>query len=173
MRRAIWMVVAPLALGACNKGVDLHDATVDQFASAARDVKLQKPGRWEVKSQVVAMDLGSTDPAYQPMIRSQAMQPHTQTICVGKDRPSMLSLDSLDPLKTMACHIPRFVAKGGTLDGEVACTSPVGSTTMTETGHYSDESYDMRLKVMQSARDQPKITLETQVNARRIGTCDG
>ncbi|MEO5866192.1 MAG: DUF3617 family protein [Sphingomonas sp.] len=166
------LITVPLILAGCSKSIDLHDATIDQFTAAAKEVRLQKPGRWTVESRVTAMDLGTTDAAMAPMIRDQAMQPHTVSICVKKDQPNMMSVDQMQALKTMACRIPHFTAKKGAIDGEIACTAPNGTMTMNEQGTYTDETYDMHLAIKQATQGQPTISTETQVKARRVGDCE-
>ena len=170
--KASIVILAAFALAGCDKGIDLHDATIDQFTAAASKVQFQSPGRWTVESKVTAMDLGTTDAALTPMIRDQVMRPNTISVCIKKDRPSMLSFDQSQALKTMACQIPHFVAKKGSIDGQIACTAPVGTMTMDEHGRYTPDTYDLQVTVKQAGQGQPTITTKTQVNARRVGDCE-
>ena len=165
-------VLLPVVLAGCSKAIELQNATIDQFTAALRNVQLQKPGRWTVTSQVIAMDLGSTDPAMTPMIRDQAMRAQSVSICVKEDQPSMMSLDQVPAFKTMACRLPHFVAKQGEIDGQIACVTSNGTMTMSEKGQYTPETYSIRLAIKQEMQGQPAITTTTQVDARRLGGCE-
>jgi hypothetical protein len=154
-----------------GKAIDLRDASIADLANATRSAALQKTGQWTVESRVTAMDLGTTDPAMAPMIRQQAMQPHSTSICVDGSRPSLMLPDQMQATRTMACRVPRFTARDGNLDGQIACAGPGGSTTFEQHGHYTANDFALQMLIKQTGEGQPAISMETEVQARRTGEC--
>jgi hypothetical protein len=170
MRLAI-LIVGSVALASCSKSIDVRDATLEEFTKAAKDVQLQKPGKWSIESRITAMDLGVPDAMITPLIREQTMQAHTSSVCVERGKPNTMSLGQTAASKTMSCRVPHFTAKNGAIDGQIVCTAPNGSMTMDEQGQYTDETLRLRILLKQSQQGQPAISNTTEVNAHRVGEC--
>lgn len=60
---------------------------------------------------------------------------------------------------------------GGTIKGQIASSSPIGSVNIEETGRYTAERYSLAVRAKQTTRDQPTIETSTLVEARRVGDC--
>ncbi len=182
MTRAIALALPLFALAACDSlglgepGVDLTNASIAEVAAEAVKVQQQRPGQWEITSQLVSLDVEGVpdDSPMTAMLKQQIGQPKTDSQCLTEEdaKKAMVPQD-VDP--NNSCSFAHFRMKGGRIDAEMTCSAPEGpgTLTMTQKGSYSPDSYDVTSTLTRAGGTAPgeNSTMTMKVSAKRTGEC--
>ncbi len=69
-----------------------------------------------------------------------------------------------------SCDVGRFVMEGGEISMRISCAAPEGDMTMTVTGTYEDETYQMLSDVVIKVGEQ-QVTMQSSIDGKRVGDC--
>ncbi len=182
MTRALVLALPLLALAACDSvglgepSVDLSNATMAEVAAEAVKVQQQRPGQWDVTSQLVSLDVEGIpdDSPMTAMLKQQIGQPRTDSQCLTEEdaKKAMVPQD-VDP--NNSCRFAHFRMKGGQIDADMSCNAPDGAGTlrMTQKGSYTPDSYDVTSTLTRAGGTTPgeNSTMTMKVSAKRTGEC--
>ena len=180
MTRAIALALPLIALAACDgigePSVDLTNASMAEVATEAVKVQQQRPGQWDITSQLVSLDVEGIpeDSPMTAMLKQQIGQPKTDSQCLTEEdaKKAMVPQD-VDP--NNSCRFGHFRMKGGQIDAEMTCRAPDGPGTlaMTQKGSYSPDSYDVTSTLTRAGGTAPRenSTMTMKVSAKRTGEC--
>ncbi len=182
MTRAFALALPLLVLAGCDSlgigepSVDLRNATMAEVAAEAVKVQQQRPGQWDITSQLVSLNVEGV-PADSPMtamLQQQIGKAKTDSQCLSEEdaKKAMVPQD-VDP--NNSCRFAHFRMKGGQIDAEMTCNAPQGSGTlaMTQKGSYSPDSYDVTSTLTRAGGTAPgeNSTMTMKVSAKRTGEC--
>lgn len=176
--RILILSTACLALVACGDSgsVDADgDGTItgEEVAAAASGMDKPEPGRWEVTSEVVELDIPGMPPEMKDMAKGMFANMFASTnYCLT---PEQADQDPASVWKETQgdCTWERFDMNGNDVDAKAVCTDPQGGTaTMTMTGTHSATAYDAENEmVMETPEGQGLV--KVRVSGRHVGECDG
>lgn len=167
---------AVLLLAACHKQatIDVKDKSPQAVASSVKAAGMTfNPGRWETTVEMTKFDIGKELP---PQARDmmKAMMGKTRNIatCLSKEKA-----EKPDPQffgkPGEGCTYDHFTMGDGKIDSKMVCKSPEGgSMTMTMAGHYTAESYDMKVSSSGEQGGMP-VSMDLAMTAKRTGACNG
>lgn len=170
------LLVPLLSLVACGSGSDisLTNASLQDVAAATQGQHLLNPGKWEVTTRMVSLDLGPNAPAGMAQAMNGLVgQAHTESTCVTAEeaaRPPMGNIPN-----TGNCRFDRFQLGHGRIEATMHCDSPAngGGMQVSQIGTLTDTNYDMTATVRQTNRqNQPAGGMVMQIAGRRSGACD-
>jgi hypothetical protein len=69
-----------------------------------------------------------------------------------------------------SCSVDEFKMEGGDIAMRISCAAADGDMTMTVSGSYQDETYQMVSDVAVSVGDQT-VTMQSTINGKRVGEC--
>ena len=182
MTRAIALALPLFMLAACDSvglgepSVDLSNATMAEVAAEAVKAQQQRPGQWEMTSQLVSLNVEGV-PADSPMnemLKQQIGQPKTDSQCLSaEDAKKAMVPQDVDP--NNSCRFAHFRMKDGQIDADMTCKAPEGAGTlsMTQKGSYSPDSYDVTSTLTRAGSTAPgeNSTMTMRVSAKRTGEC--
>ena len=180
MNRALLLLASAVLLSACNKGVELKNASVEDVAEATKDAHFITPGQWTTTSEILAVELEGL-PAEakrmgETMSRSMVGRKNNFESCVSE-------ADSKKPAANLfagggkgSCAYEKFSMSGGKVDAVMNCTSPSGpgKMTMTMNGDYSDDAYSINVAMkMPGSPGMPGsgMTMKARNSGKRTGEC--
>lgn len=164
------------SLGIGEPSVDLTNATMAEVAAEAVKVQQQRPGQWEITSQLVSLNVEGVpeDSPMHEMLKQQIGQANTDSQCLSEEdaKKAMVPQD-VDP--NNSCRFAHFRMKDGQIDAEMTCAAPDGPGTlaMTQKGSYSPDSYDVTSTLTRAGGTTPgeNSTMTMNINAKRTGEC--
>lgn len=159
-----------------DAGIDLTNASIAEVAEKAVGAQQQRPGQWEIATEVTAMEIEGMpeDSPMAEMMKQQMGQKRTDTQCLTEEdaKKAMVPQD-LDPNGN--CRFARFKMGGGNIDATLSCAAPDGAGRMevTQKGTYSPESYDLTSTMTRSGGEGigANSTMSMKVTGKRIGEC--
>lgn len=182
MTRALALALPLFALAGCDSlgigepSVDLSNATMAEVAAEAVKVQQQRPGQWEMTSQLVSLEVEGVpeDSPMNAMLKQQVGQANTDSQCLTEEaaKKAMVPQD-VDP--NNRCRFAHFRMKGGQIDADMTCPAPDGAGTlrMTQKGSYSPDAYDVTSTLTRAGGTAPgeNSTMTMKVSAKRTGEC--
>jgi hypothetical protein len=119
------------------------------------------PGQWESRIVVEDMAMPGMPPNVLAMMKGK---PTVTSYCLTPqeaeaDPKKMLNADK-------SCKLNRFNMAGGSIDAQMQCQTEQGPATMTMTGKYTVDTYDMTSRMQAGP-----MTMVSRVTARRLGPC--
>ncbi|WP_162233723.1 DUF3617 domain-containing protein [Sphingomonas sp. Leaf17] len=173
--RRIAILLAALPLAACNQGIDLTNASIEQVVDASKNAETPEPGMWQTTTTLAAMDLGpiaAGNPQAAAMMKQQIGKTQTISACLTPDKAQSPVLAGIEQLKNSGCRFDTFKLGGGTLDATMACQRPGGRMTVSQKGTYSSTAYDLQSTVAQGDAGKPATSMTVHVVAKRTGACE-
>ena len=180
MKHTLYVLMSLFLVSACNKGVELKNASVEDVAEATKDAHFITPGQWTTTSEILAVELeGLPAEAKQmgeTMSKSMVGRKNNFESCVSE-------ADSRKPAANLFaggskgnCAYEKFSMSGGKVDAVMNCTSPSGpgKMTMTMNGDYSDEAYSINVAMkMPGSPGMPGsgMTMKARNSGKRTGEC--
>ncbi len=173
--RRIAILLAAVPMAACNQGIDLSNASIEQVVEASKTAETPEPGMWQTTTTLAAMDLGPVaagNPQAAAMMKEQIGKTQTVNACVTPDKAQSPVLAGIEQLKNSGCRFDTFKLGGGSLDATMACARPGGRMTVSQKGSYSSTSYDLQSTVAQGETGKPGTSMTVHVVGKRTGTCE-
>ena len=177
MKTRILLIACTLPLGACNRSPQVHEdnASVaevqNKVAAATAGDSFVRPGRWESKVTIEEMTIpGMTGDM------AKQMNGHVQVnaSCLTEAEARRPKEDFFAG-ENKNCRYDHFDMAGGKIDAVMQCADGGTTHTMTMTGGYTPDTYNMRM-AMQAEGGDPAgaaMTMKMRVDAKRVGDCTG
>lgn len=144
--------------------IALGTAAVTAMPVAASPIE---PGRWEVQSRVVDLDMPGAPPQVANMMKSK---PQTHRHCLTPEEASAGPKEMLKETKG-ECKYTKYEMAGGKIDAAVQCTSKdTGQMNMTIKGAYTKTSYNTRHTMKMNGPMGP-MTIISEASGRHVGAC--
>ena len=172
--RRIAILLAALPLAACNQGIDLTNASVEQVLEAGKTAETPEPGMWKTTTTLESMNLGiaAGNPQIAAAMKGQIGKSQTIDACMTPDQAKPPTLVGVEQIKGSGCRFDKFALGGGTVNATMACARPGGRMTVSQKGSYTKTSYDLRSTVAQGETGKPETSMTVHVVAKRTGTCE-
>ena len=183
MTRSI--VLTPLApmmlLAACNSSptVTATNATGSEVeakvAAAGGAGAFMAPGRWEGAMTMAAMDMPGMEklpPEMLAKMKAKMSQPHPFTTCLTPEEAKQPKGRFFGG-EEKTCTYDHFTMGGGTIDAAMTCATGGVKRTMTMTGTYSPDAYDMTMSSQGTGEGPMGGSMKMSIAAKRAGECTG
>ena len=165
---------AALSLAGCKKNsVEANNASVETVAKkvAASSIK-PKPGEWTSTVKIEKMDIAGIPPQAKAMMQQRMGQAQTASTCLTQaqtDKPDA----SFFQQAAKDCTYDHFSMNGGKIDAKMTCKRGATSQTMTMTGTYGEESYNLAINTQGEAQPGMPMSMTMSVASKRTGDCTG
>ena len=183
MKRLI--LIAPIALMACNKGpsISAENASVAEVAAkvdAANGGKsFVSPGHWKTRMAIKEMAIPGMPPEMAEKMKAHMGQGKTFETCLTPAEANKPKADFFAGADK-SCRYEKFEMGGGKIDMVMQCARAGGNQTMVMNGTYSDNSYQMTMSSTGTgAPNDPMagpmagMSMKMAMDARRTGECTG
>lgn len=182
MRRAIVLpvIVATLALGACNKQGDSAGGAkspeqVRQEAEAAGVPMHPQPGKYRTTMKILDVSFPGMNPAMASRMKGMfGASGHSTEFCLTPDKAQMGYEEMTKHAAEGNCTYDSFKADAGKLDAQMTCQTGKGMTTRsTLSGTFSPTRSDLKMTTGTSGAGLPGggMHLQAEVLNERIGDC--
>lgn len=174
MRKSVLGFVATsMLLAACGERPSGEPQTREEVRQEVRKVQL-KPGQWEGSYTLEDIDMPNMGGGGAEMEeRMKKMMSRTSIrYCVSPEEAANPSGKMFSGQDNKDCTYKGFDASGGSVKGEIACTSPQGGTmNAVMSGTYAPESYEMRMDMkMAGAPGGMNMAMKAKTTGKWIGT---
>lgn len=167
-----------LTLGGCGKSddhVSAKNASVDEVNAKVADAKksgaFMEPGHWVHKMQLVDLDIpGEMPTAAREQMKASIGKIQTSETCLTPE-------EARNPRERFAkdqgdqCVYDHFEMGGGAIDAKMSCMAGGAKRVMTMTGHYSGNSYEMRMATTGEGAGPAAMSMTMRVSGQRTGDC--
>ena len=172
-------LLAPLGLlAACDSSPSVE---VDNAKPSEVDAKVRaataggefvRPGKWMTTITIDEINIPGMPPEFSAKMKEQKVAARPVESCLTAEQakqPKEGVFAGIDK----SCRYDRFTMDDGKIDAAMRCTQNQTVQTMTMTGSYSPERYDMKLNSeVGGTGPQAGTTMKMKVEARRVGACD-
>lgn len=172
------MLVAPLALAACNSqpAVSAKNASVAQVAAQVKasnqNIKFE-PGEWANRTEILAFDMPGAKDSRLAEVMKRAMaksEATTYTHCVTPDEANKPTADMFAGQNNGECRYDHFSMGGGKIDAAMTCNREGGTSHMAMNGSYTPTSFDMTFEMKGSDPHNPmgNISMKAHTTGARV-----
>ena len=173
------LLALPLTMiAACDSSpeVKLDNAKPSEVAAkvseAVGDADYVRPGKWVTSITIDEINIPGMPPEFAAKMKQQKVAARDVESCLTPEQakqPKGGMFAGIDK----SCRYERFAMKGGKIEAAMRCTQNQTVQTMTMTGNYTPERYDMNLSSeVGGTGPQSGTTMKMKVAARRVGECD-
>ena len=173
------LLALPLTIiAACDSSPDvkLDNAKPSEVAAKMReavgDGDFVRPGKWVTSITIDEINIPGMPPEFAAKMKQQKVAARDVESCLTPEQakqPKGGMFAGIDK----SCRYERFEMKGGKIEAAMRCTQNQTVQTMTMTGTYTPERYDMNLSSdVGGTGPQAGTTMKMKVAARRVGECD-
>jgi hypothetical protein len=177
------LLIAPLALAACNKApsVDVRNASAEEVqakVAASGASQALKPGRWEGQVEVTELQMPGMPPAAAAQMKSQMAKASKFASCLTPEEAKKPTAEFFGR-KGNGCRYDRFTMHDGKIDAVMSCATPgakAAAMTMTMNGTYAPDHFELAMtSKMAGGAGQPAggMSMAMKMNSRNIGACKG
>ena len=173
-----YLIACALPLAACDSGpsVDAENASVQevakQMAEAGKDGSFVRPGRWEQNVTFEAMDLPDMPPEVKAQMEGFTGKVQKQYACLTPEEVKQPKEDFFAGTDK-SCRYDRFTMVGGKIDEVLRCEQAGAQPTMTMTGTYDPNNYQMQMTMSGGGQGPAAMSMRMRVEAKRVGECKG
>jgi len=173
------LLTACAALGACNKGPEVHaeNASVAEVAKKVQATgaaqSFVRPGLWQSKITIEQLEMPGMPPDMAQRMKTMMADRQTQDFetCLTADDVARPKEDFFAGGNN-SCRYEHFTMGDGKIDAVMHCGKDQGTQTMKMAGTYSPDSYALRMaNSFQSSNAQPAMQMQMRVDAHRVGEC--
>ena len=175
-------------VAACSKpaAVDVKHGSPQAVASSVSAAGLRfTPGRWESTVNMTKFDIGKDlPPQARDMMKQMMGKTRTLAACLTPEQATKPGPEFFGEQRS-GCSYDHFTMGGGTIDAKMVCNGgdgggggggdakgEGGAMTMTMTGHYTADSYDMKMSSSGTQGGMP-IAMDLAMTAHHTGACTG
>lgn len=178
-------LVAGLVAG-CSKPdpvpgpVDVKHGSPQAVAPSIGATRLKfMPGRWETTVEMTRFDTGKElPPQARDMMKQMMAKTRKLAACLTPEQAEKPGPEFFGEQRS-GCTYDHFTMGSGTIDAKLVCTGKGGgeggdngAMTMTMTGHYTAQSYDMKVSSNGTQGGLP-IAMDLAMTAHHTGACIG
>lgn len=169
-------LISALPLAACGKqaSVDVKDKSPQAVASSVSAAGMKfNPGRWETTVEMTKFDIGKElPPQAKDMMKAMMGKTRNLATCLTREKAEKPDPEFFGK-PGEGCTYDHFTMGDGKIDSKMVCkSSDGGSMTMTMAGHYTAESYDMKVSSTGEQGGMP-VTMDLSMASKRTGACNG
>ena len=171
-------LVLTALVAACSKPapVDVKNGSPQAVASSVSAAGLKfAPGRWETTVEMTKFDLGKDlPPQAKEMMKGMMGKARNLAACLTPEQAEKPGPEFFGEQRN-GCTYDHFTMGGGTIDSKMVCKGAGeggGTMTMAMTGHYTADSYDMKVSSSGTQGGMP-IAMDLAMTAHRTGACNG
>ena len=174
------LLALPLTmLAACDSSpeVKAENAKPSEVAAKVRaavsDSDFVRPGKWTTSITIDEINIPGMPPEFAAKMKQQKVAARDVESCLTPEQakqPKGGMFAGIDK----SCRYERFIMNDGKIEAAMRCTQNQTVQTMTMTGTYAPERYDMNLSSeVGGTGPQAGTTMKMKVASRRVGECDG
>ena len=165
-------------LAACGqeKGVSAENESVESVAKKVAEAGEQirpRAGRWRNEMKLEKLEIPGMPAQLKEAMSKQLSTAQTHFSCLTPEeaeRPNATFFQK----EASGCTYKRFTMAGGKVDAEMVCDRGQGQQqSMTMSGTYSDERFDMRMSSQGSMGRGMTMNMTMAIKAERVGECNG
>lgn len=176
MKRIALLPAALALLTACDKGVEMKNASVADVAKAVKDKGLDEkfvdPGKWEQTVTLLSIDAPGMAGQQRAAMREAMGQKQVHTVCLTPEKAKSPRADFLTG-KDENCKYEHFKWGGGKIDMVLSCQHPNAKQQMALSGAYEPQRYSMAMTMTnQGGSKDEQFAMKMKVDAKRVGDCD-
>ena len=169
-----------LIVAACHKAasVDVKNGSPQAVASSVSASGMKfTPGRWETTVNMTKFDIGKDlPPQARDMMKTMMGKTRNVAACLTPEQAEKPGPEFFGENRG-GCTYDHFTMSDGTIDAKMVCKGAGagedgGAMTMTMAGHYSADSYDMKVSSSGTQGGMP-VTMDLAMTAHRTGACNG
>jgi len=171
---SIVVLAGALALGGCKKsGVDVKNASPGEVVKQMANSDLKPmPGRWESTMKMEAMDMPDMPPEAKAMMQKSAGIERHMATCLTPEQAAKPAADFFNQRKS-DCTFDHFTMAGGKVDGTMTCNHGPEKMTLTMSGQYGRESYEVHTTSKVEIPGGKPMTSSMTMISHRTGECKG
>ena len=179
-------IAAPLAMAlalavtltACgqDKGVSAENESAESVAKKVAESGEQirpRAGRWRNEMKLEKLEIPGMPAQLKEAMNKQLSAGQTHFSCLTPEqaeRPNAAFFQK----EASGCTYKHFTMAGGKVDAEMVCDRGQGQQqTMTMSGTYSDERFDMHMSSQGTMARGMTMNMTMSVKAERVGECNG
>ena len=173
------LLALPLTIiAACDSSpeVKLDNAKPSEVAAKMReavgDADYVRPGKWVTSITIDEINIPGMPPEFAAKMKQQKVAARDVESCLTPEQakqPKGGMFAGIDK----SCRYERFIMNDGKIEAAMRCTQNQTVQTMTMSGTYAPERYDMNLSSeVGGTGPQAGTTMKMKVAARRVGNCD-
>ena len=176
--KAMLLAVPLICLAACDSSPEVR---VDNAKPSEVEAKVRaataggefvRPGKWATSITIEEMNIPGMPPEFAAKMKEQQVASRPVESCLTAEqakKPQEGVFAGVDK----SCRYDRFTMDDGKIDAAMRCDQNGTVQTMTMTGTYSPERYDMNMaSQVGGTGPQAGTTMKMKVAARRVGACD-
>lgn len=175
------LLVAPMALAACNSGpsVEATNATGKQVAekmAAAGAAPRMSPGRWAGTATIIDMQIPGMPAEMGEKMKAQMSKGHSFSNCLTPEEASKPAANFFGG--NDSCVYDHFSMANGQIDAAMTCKNqgPGGTMKGTMKGNFSSDSLQLAMtSKSEGTPGQPmtNMTMSMKMESKRVGECTG
>ena len=174
-------LLLPLIVVACNSGptVSATNASGEEVAAKVKASGVQNvfvsPGHWQMTMTIGELSIPGMTPAMAEKMKAHMGKPRVFESCVTPEEAAKPKEDFFAK-GTGNCRYQHFAMGAGKIDAAMQCREDGMSRTMTMTGTYGPDSYQMNMSSAgegQAGNPMGGMTMKMNMAAKRTGPCTG
>ena len=176
--KAMLLALPLTMLAACDSSpeVKLDNAKPSEVAAKIReavgDSDYVRPGKWTTSITIDEINIPGMPPEFAAKMKQQKVAARDVESCLTPEQAKMPK-EGVFAGVDKSCRYDRFTMDDGKIDAAMRCTQNQTVQTMTMTGTYSPDRYDMRMaSEVGGTGPRSGTTMKMKVEAKRIGDCD-
>ena len=172
------MALPLIMLAACDSSPDvkLDNAKPSEVAAKGRAAsggsEFVRPGKWMTTITIDEINIPGMPPEFTAKMKEQQVASRPVESCLTAEqakKPREGVFAGIDK----SCRYDHFKMDDGKIEASMRCNQNQTVQTMTMTGTYSPDRYDMRMaSEVGGTGPQSGTTMKMKVEAKRIGECD-
>ncbi|MCX8477713.1 MAG: DUF3617 domain-containing protein [Sphingomonas sp.] len=174
------LLLAPLALSACNSGpsVEATNASAKEVAekiAASGGAISLSPGRWEGTATITNMEIPGAPPELAAKMKEGFSKGNSFANCLTPEEAKKPAADFFSG-DNKDCRYDHFSMANGRIDAKMQCKSGGMTVDATMVGQFSSDSFQMTMTSKSAgAPGQPMSahTMTLKMDSRRTGECKG
>ena len=180
MKHAALLIACALPIAACDSGpeVSARNATAGEVAEKVADAggtaTFVRPGKWESRVTFEEFDVPGAPAGAKSVIENMNNRAEAHHSCLTPEEAKRPKEDFFAGANKN-CRYEHFNMGGGKIDAVMKCTEQGMGQTMTMTGTYEPDQYQMKMAIKTEGMPGPTagMSMKMRVDARRVGECDG
>ncbi len=121
-------------------------------------------GKYQITTTIVSVDMPGAPPQVAQMM---AGRPMSSTICITPEQAAKGQVGA--PPQAKDCTAVKASVVGGHLESQMTCTMNGSTVTVTNSGTYTGDGFDINGKMVMTGKTA--MTQTTKVSAKRVGAC--
>ncbi len=176
MKHAAVLIAWVLPLAACEREVEMKNASAEQVAEGMRkagaDERFIDPGKWQQTVSLMAIDAPGMPDEVRTAMQNAMKQVQVHEVCLSPEEAKSPREDFFTG-KDQNCRYENFKWGAGKIDLKLKCDHPRASQTMELAGTYEPRRYSMTMTALsQGGGPQQQMAIKMKVDAKHVGACN-